>query len=71
MHPTFWKFLEFLKKSQTLDRINMVQAEAGHPPPQQRRVYMDVNQRLVNIVQDYANRDRIRYLRSIAHNLDF
>ena len=70
-HPTFWKFINLLKKEQTLNRVDMVQAEAGHPPPAQRRRYVDCNQRIIAIVDDYPNRDNMRYLRGIAHNLGF
>ena len=35
-HPTFWKFINLLKKEQTLNRVDMVPAEAGHPPPAQQ-----------------------------------
>ena len=34
-HPTFWKFIKLLKKEQTLNRLDMIQTENGHPPPVQ------------------------------------
>jgi len=46
-----------------------IQGEAGHPPPAQRRRYLNANQRLVTIVDDFANRNILDYLRAIAHNL--
>ena len=49
----------------------MVQAEAGHPPPAQWYRYVDCNQQIIAIVDDYPNRDNMRYLRGIAHNLGF
>ena len=70
-HPTFRKFINLLKKEQTLDRVDMVQAEASHPPPAQRRRYVDCNQRIIAIVDNYPNRDNMRYLQGIAHNLGF
>ena len=70
-HPTIWKFINLLKKEQTLNRVDMVQAEAGHPPPAQQHRYVDCNQRIIAIVDDYPNRDNMRYLRGIAHNLGF
>ena len=42
-HPTFWKSIILLKKEQTLNRVDMVQAEVGHPPPAQWRRYVDCN----------------------------
>ena len=45
------------------------QARAGHQPAPQRRRYLDSNQRIKNIVQDYHNRDIMQYLRGLAHNI--
>ena len=70
-HPGFWKFLEALKREETLSRIEMLQQEGGHEPPLRRRRYIDCNNRILAIVDDYANRDRINYLRSIGHNIGF
>ena len=70
-HPTFWVYFRQLQKSETLDRAAIVQAEAGHPPPRQRRRYVDNNRRILNIVDDYPNREQLQYLRSIAHNINF
>ena len=70
-HPSFWKFIEMLKKEQSLNRLAIVQAEAGHPPPAQRRRYVNCNERILAIVDDFPNRDTLQYVRSIAHNLQF
>ena len=51
--------------------MDMVQAEAGHPSPAQRRIYVQCNQQIIATVGDYPNRDNMRYLRGIAHNLGF
>jgi len=40
----------------------------GEPGPVKRREYILADQRLLTIVNDYNNRDIIRYLRGIAHN---
>ena len=70
-HPTFWKFIDMLKKEQSVNRVEILQAQGGHPPPAQRRRYVDCNARISTIVDDYPNRDHIGYLRGIAHNLAF
>lgn len=70
-HPRFWKFLEMLKKEQSINRVAMIQGDAGHPPPAQRRRYMNCNERILRIVDDFPNRDTLQYVRSIAHNLGF
>ena len=58
-------------EEQTLNRVDMVQAEAGHPPPAQRRRYVDCNQRIIGIVDGSPSRDNMGYFRGIAHNLRF
>ena len=68
-HPNFWKFIDILKREQSLNQVNISQARAGHQPEPQRRRYEDSNRRIKNIVQDYHNRDRLQYLRGLAHNI--
>ena len=68
-HPNFWKFIDILKRKQNLTQVNIAQARAGHQPDRQRRRYLDSNQRIKNIVQDYHNRDIMQYLRGLAHNI--
>ena len=51
--------------------MGILQNEGGHQPPPQRRRYVDCNQRILRIVDDFPNRQRIDYLRSIAHNLAY
>ena len=70
-HPVFWKFLEVLQKEETVVRMGILQNEGGHEPPPQRRRYVDCNQRILRIVDDFPNCQRIDYLRSIAHNLAY
>ena len=66
-HPDFWKFIDILKREQNLTQVNIAQAWAGHQPEHQRRRYLDSNQKIKNIVQDY--RDIMQYLRGLAHNI--
>ena len=68
-HPTFWKFIDILKREEGVVRATYLHNEGGHPPPHQRRRYADVDRRIINIVDDYPNREIIHYLRSISHNL--
>ena len=70
-HPVFWKFPEVLQKEETVVRAGILQNEGGHEPPPQRRRYVDCNQGILRIVDDFPNRQRIDYLRSIAHNLAY
>ena len=68
-HTNFWKFIDILKREQSLNHVNISQARAGHQPEPQCRRYQDSNRRIKNIVQDYHNRDRLQYLRGLAHSI--
>ena len=70
-HPTFWKFLDLLKKEEGLIRVKILQSLGGHVPPPQRRRYAESAHRILRIVNEYPNRERLHYLRSIAHNLSY
>ena len=47
----------------------MMQEIIGADPPQQKRMYRLVNDRLQNLVQNYNVENNIEFLRGIAHNL--
>ncbi len=70
-HPTLWKFLNKLK-SQQQHRDKVIEGLiAGRAPPQKRRKYADLDQRIITVVRDFGNRNSLDYLRGIAHNLTF
>ena len=68
-YPNFWKFIDILKREQNLTQVIIAQARAGHQPEPQRRRYLDSNQRIKNIVQDYHNHEIMQYLWGLAHNI--
>lgn len=70
-HPIFWKFLSVLQKEESMIRVAIIMQIAGHQDPPQRQRYLDCGRRIVRIVDDYPNRQRLQYLRGIAHNLSF
>ena len=70
-HPVFWKFLSVLQKEENMIRISIVQHLAGHPAPPPRQRYLDSSRRVLRILDDYPNQQRLQYLRAIAHNLTF
>ena len=69
-HPTIWKFIEALRKLQNINK-NKTEALCAQGPPAKRRKYKDLDVRLKTIVEDFANRDILDFLRGIAHNLQF
>ena len=70
-HPSFWKFINIMKQEQGIVRAGALQNQGWHPPPPQRRRYADNHARILRMVDDYVNKGRINYLRTIAHNIDF
>ena len=66
LHPTIWKFIDLLEKSQSLNRVNILQAMNGYAAPSQRRKYRDRNVRILAIVDDFPNQHVLAYLRAIA-----
>lgn len=70
-HPAFGKCIQLLKQECSINRVGLLQAAGGHRPPAQRRRYVDCNEIIFAIPDDFSNRDTIRYLRRIAHYLGF
>jgi hypothetical protein len=69
-HPTIWKFIDDLKKEQSLNEMKIEQYIAGQHPPVSRKVYRNTAQRVEDIVKDYENRNILDFLRGIAHNFN-
>ena len=42
-HPNFWKFIDILKREQSLNHVNISQARAGHQPEPHHSRYQDSN----------------------------
>ena len=68
-HPIFWKFINLLRTGENIIRVEIIQNLARHPPPAQRRRYINANQHILAIMDDFQNRDNMEYLQAIAHNL--
>ena len=69
-HPKIYRFLDILKREESMARVSMLQALGGHPPPPVRQQYVDCNERILRIVNNNSpNMAPMRYIRSIAHNL--
>jgi hypothetical protein len=69
-HPTIWKFVDGLKKEQSLNQMKIEQFIAGHQPAARRKRYREAAMRLQTIALDFTNRSRMDYLRGIAHNIE-
>jgi hypothetical protein len=68
-HPSLFKFIEILKAEQQRTEGLQERRLAGEKPRRTDVRYIDLNERLLNLVRDYKNRDQLDYVRGIAHNL--
>ena len=67
-YPSFWKLLRVLKNEESISRVDILQQLGGDVDPPRRARYIDCNDRIIRIVDDYPNRELIPYLGVIAHN---
>ena len=68
-HANMWKFIDALKREHAMVHMSISQHQAGLPPPPRKRKYIEVDNRINNIVADYANRQPIDFLRGITYNI--
>ncbi|XP_031350480.1 uncharacterized protein LOC116176146 [Photinus pyralis] len=71
-HPNIWKFVNALKKEQSLNELRIEQYHSGQQPPASRKKYRDCAERIRRLILDFdpAN-DVVPYLRGIAHNITY
>jgi hypothetical protein len=69
VHPIIWRFLGVLKREQSVSDVQLDQVLGGQEPPPKKKKYMDCNARLVSVTRDFAKRELMAFLRSIAHNV--
>jgi hypothetical protein len=70
-HPNIWKFIDFIKKEQSLQEVYCTQINSGHCLPKQKKKYIDSSSRILTVVKNFNESTIIEYLRGIAHNLSF
>ena len=69
-HPSIWKFIDVLKRLQNINKTKIAGLVA-RGATQRKRKYIDLDNRIKTIVNDFGNRDILDFLRGIAHNLRF
>lgn len=67
-HPSIWRFIDGLRTVQRGRDLQYESFVAGIPAPAKRRKYQQADDRILNIVQSYNDREIIDYLRGLAHN---
>ena len=55
-HPVFRKFINLLRTEENIVRMEIIQNFAGHPPRALRKRYVDANQRILAIMDEFQNR---------------
>ena len=70
-HPNIYQLLELITKEQATTEVLLVQLEAGSQPPQRKRKYVALDQRLDQVTQQYINGEKTidEYIRAVAYNL--
>ena len=69
-HPSLWKFIDGLRREQSLNELKIEQYISGQAPPQSRKKYRELSARILSVVQDYGNRPILDYLRGIAYSVN-
>jgi len=67
--PTIWKFINCLKKEESINKMAIEQLIAGDAPPRKIK-YKDTAKKILHICNDFENRPINDYLQGIAHNLN-
>ena len=57
-HPSLWVFIRKLKDIQLLSKRSITSAVRGHTPPPRRRKWRVLENRLIQLKQDYTNGNR-------------
>jgi len=70
-HPTIWRFIESLRKTQRKNEMAILQYGAGHNPPQRKKAYRDKDSRLKKVVQSYGTMGTLEYLNSVASIIEY
>ena len=69
-HPSLWKFIDALKREQSLTEIKIAKLNRGEECERSTRKYKESANRLKKIVDSFEEyEDEIKYLRTVAHNL--
>jgi len=69
-HPTIWKFIDALKKEESLVKFKLNQYEAGIPRPLQSRIYRVCAERVQSSVNQYDHSNILEYLNTLSHNIN-
>ena len=66
-NPSIWRFLDRLKKEQTLTDVKITQHMMREPPPLRARKWVLYDEKLKRIVDDFENYELVDYLTAIGN----
>lgn len=67
-NPSVFKCIDALKIEQKRHESRIHRLNSGEQPNPRKRKYRDLNDRILDLVTKYEERERVSYLRGIAHN---
>ena len=67
-HPTIWRFIDELRVIQKGRHLQLEHALTGQEPVLKTKKYKNADKRFRAIVNEYASRQPLEYLRAIANN---
>jgi len=75
VHPTIWKFIDGLRKSEKQRDMELEQMVAGYAPPAKKKKYQDADKRIVTILNQFMGNNpnappqsMWEFLQGISHN---
>ena len=71
-HPSIWRFIDGLKKEESLQYCQLQRFQTGNPPPPPAKRYKDNNSRLSTLTVRFNEGDinRLDFLRGVSYNFD-
>ncbi|KAB0790553.1 hypothetical protein PPYR_15049 [Photinus pyralis] len=66
-HPNIWKFIDCLKREQSLHELQIEQLLSGQTD--KKKKYRDAALRLQKVVEKFDDTNILDYLRAVAHNI--
>ena len=70
-HPSFSKLIHKIILQQCDNEITLEKLKSGHELAKQKRNYIQLNSRIVKLVNQYRSVPRLEFLRVISNNLSF
>ena len=68
-HPNIWRFIDILRKEQSLNNVRIVQEMSGRNAIRPRRAYRELAQRITTLANDFPNRTIMDFLRGMSYNM--